>query len=237
MLGYCSEVDNYFKIKDCGFDFIEIKAEQLKFIDKNCKVYAVNNIIPRTLKLFGEKNDKTKIKQKIIEIIELAKLRNIKIITFGVGKCRIVDHPINKKEFADFLSFIDKLLQGTEIILGIEPLCKQETNFINTIKDAMEIINSGSFNHIGITLDIYHFRQEKDSFQDIKRYIKHIVHVHLSDQNRDYIYEFDDYFKKFLYTLKINGYNGHFSLELDWKKQFKIDKNLVKNFTELYYDK
>ena len=237
MLGYCTEIDNFAEIKNCGFDFLEPKAEQLIFYDGSYQIYAVNNIIPRTLKLFAENNDEAQIKQKIIEVVELAKLAGVKVITFGVGKCREIVNPVNKKEFVDFLTFIDQLLQGTEIILGIEPLCKQETNFINTIKDTMEIINSGSFNHIGITLDIYHFRQENDSFRDIKKYIKHIVHVHLSDKNRDYIYEFDDYLKKFLYTLKNNGYNGHFSLELDWRKQFTIDKNFAKKFKEFYYGK
>lgn len=237
MLGYCTEIDNFAEIKNCGFDFLEIKAEKLMFLDRSYPIHAVNNIIPRTLKLFVENNDEAKIKQKIIEVVELAKLAGVKVITFGVGKCREIVNPINKKEFVDFLTFIDKLLQGTEIVLGIEPLCKQETNFINTIKEAMEIIKFGSFKHIGITLDIYHFRQENDNFQDIKRYIKYIVHVHLSDKNRDYIYEFDDYLKKFLNTLKINGYNRHFSLELDWKKQFTIDKNFVKKFKEFYYGK
>ena len=236
MLGYCTERDNFFKIKACGFDFLEIKASQLISCNDECYVYAINNILPRTLRLFGENSDIIEIKEKIIETVNLAKSQNIKIITFGVGKCRQIIDSKNKNDFVKFLTFLDNLLQGTEIFLGIEPLCKEETNFINTINEAMEIINSRPFKHIGITLDIYHFRQENDNFEDIKKHINHIIHVHLADKNRDYIYEFDDYLKKFLITLKENEYKGSFSIELDWKKQFKVDENFVKRFREIYYE-
>lgn len=90
-----------------------------------------------------------------------------------------------------------------------------QTNFINTLADAVEMIESVQRDNFGLMMDIFHLNlEEKDMFQAIDDYSKYNIHVHLADNNRRYPGHCGLDFEKILSAFKKNGYDGAFCTEI-----------------------
>jgi len=63
--------------------------------------------------------------------------------------------------------------------IAIEPLNRYETDFINTSKRAVELVEAVGHRSVGILLDTYHMNiEEKDQAKAIAAAGKHLFHVH-----------------------------------------------------------
>jgi 5-keto-L-gluconate epimerase len=75
--------------------------------------------------------------------------------------------------------------EGTDVILGIEPINRYEVDFIMSVDDATEFVKRVDSPAAGILVDTFHMNIEDVSMPDaIQRAGKLITHVHLSDSNR-----------------------------------------------------
>ena len=71
------------------------------------------------------------------------------------------------------------------IFLGLEPLNRFETSFINTAQQAVEVIDRVGNPHLGIMLDTFHMNIEEDSMGDAVRLVgPRLVQVHSNENNR-----------------------------------------------------
>ena len=229
MIGCCAPLSRDNELLDAGFSFIEPKFSDLQTSSvHHLPVYAVNNLIPRNLSFFGPNSSYSEIKHLTESIFRTARANQTKILTLGSGKCRTSKAPKKDREiWIDYLYFIESLCSKNNLQVGIEPLAKEETNFINTIEETIRFLDEAKFPHVGITADIYHFNKEKDSLKTLEKYISKVVHVHISDENRDFPCFINPNLKSFLKTLSSNGYKGAVSIEIDWKKELIINSEIV----------
>ncbi|MDR2077519.1 MAG: sugar phosphate isomerase/epimerase [Rickettsiales bacterium] len=144
MIGCCANLGNQTLLKNAGFDFIEIKASELY---NSCEeiimnIYAINNLLPRTLNLFSNLGEITKETEKVFES---SKKANIKVITFGSGTCRRVDFNNNAWEsvWRKYLLYLNNSANKYKIKTTIEPLAKEETNLVNTLEEALFYVKKG----------------------------------------------------------------------------------------------
>lgn len=229
MIGCCAPLSRGNELLDAGFSFIEPKFSDLQTSSVHyLPVYAVNNLIPRNLSFFAPNNSYSEIKDLTEKIFRVASANQTKILTLGSGKCRASKNPEKDCEiWVDYLLFLEKLCSKNNIQVGIEPLAKEETNFINTMEETIHFLDETKLPHIGITADIYHFNKEKDSLKTLEKYIGKVVHVHISDENRDFPRFINPNLKSFLKTLSSNGYKGAVSIEIDWRKELNIYSEIV----------
>ena len=236
-IGCCSPLVDSEEILSNSFDYLEIRASELSSqnCDKNIKY--VNSFLPRDLSLF-KKEDLEKIKEIAKEIVHNCKLSGIKIITFGSGKTRrIKSKTINPREeiiWCNFLHYLDDLAGKKDLKIALEPLTTKETNFINTVEEAVFWIEKLKLKNFGVTLDSYHFYEMQDSLNEIEDYKKHVIHAHIADENQLVPTKISDRLKEFILFVKSPGCN--LSLEMVPYDLDLISDNFVQMIKEVIYN-
>ena len=97
----------------------------------------------------------------------------------------------------------------------IEPINRYETDLLNTVPEALDLIEQIGSASVALLIDTFHMNIEETSiFDSIKRAGALIAHVHAVDSNRwaPGCGHLD--FHKIVWTLEQVGYNGYLSAEV-----------------------
>lgn len=105
--------------------------------------------------------------------------------------------------------FLESLKECTRaypsVRFALEPLNRYETTLINTVSNALEIVEQMGANNLGLLLDTFHANIEERSIQEAVTACRdRLFHVHLADSNR-----------------WIPGF-GHFPFDELWKALEKV---------------
>lgn len=99
--------------------------------------------------------------------------------------------------------------------LALETVTIMQTNFINTLAEAAEMIKAVDRQNFRLMMDIFHLNlEEKDLFAAIDQYSEYNIHVHLADNNRRYPGHCGLDFEKIFRAFLKNGYDGAFCTEI-----------------------
>jgi len=83
------------------------------------------------------------------------------------------------------LKILDKNAKDQNVKVLIEPINRYETNYINTISDAYEIIKEMNLENVGISPNTFHMNiEERDLGESIESAKDKIWHIKVSDSNR-----------------------------------------------------
>lgn len=86
---------------------------------------------------------------------------------------------------SDSLKKLDAICAGTKVKIYLEPLNRYQDFQINTLNDAVQLIEKNNLVNTLITADIYHMNIEEDSMLgSIEKNIKLIGHVHVAENHR-----------------------------------------------------
>jgi len=111
-------------------------------------------------------------------------------------------------ECADFASNY-----GVELLL--EPVNRYETNFINSVEEAVDIVEKIDRQNVKLMPDVFHMNIEDTSILNSLRKAKQKVsYVHFADSNRQAPGQGHLDFPKIISTLKDIGYNGFVTVEI-----------------------
>jgi sugar phosphate isomerase/epimerase len=100
------------------------------------------------------------------------------------------------------------------VTIGLEPLNRFETNFLNRHDQALRLMQDVGYDNVGVTLDTFHINiEEADPMQALINTGKHLVDVHVADNNRRPPGEGSYDWKKVIDTLKSFGYDGYLTSE------------------------
>lgn len=196
-------VDLLTKVKNMGYDIIEIAVE-----DKNIIDWTLIKSIAQDLDLkitisgaFGEERDISSTepayrqlgKEYIIDCIKIAADTGSPIfggpLYSAVGKTRIVSEEQKKQERAwcvENLAEVSKIAADYGVILGLEPLNRFETDMINTVDQALELVKEVGNPQLQIVLDTFHSNiEEKDIPASIHKIGKELLcHVQGNESDR-----------------------------------------------------
>lgn len=101
------------------------------------------------------------------------------------------------------------------VSIALEPVTILQTNFINTVEEAVDMVKRVNKPNFKIMMDIFHMNlEEKNIYETIKKYCEYTIHVHLADNNRRYPGHCGLNFEKILSTFKQCNYNGNFCTEI-----------------------
>ncbi|MDQ6482076.1 sugar phosphate isomerase/epimerase family protein [Dyadobacter sp. LHD-138] len=196
-------IDLLTKVKNMGYDILEIAVEDTSIIDWNLiKDIARDLDLKITISgAFGMERDISSNepefrklgKQYIIDCIKIAE--NIGSPIFGgpvysaVGKTRLVSDEQKKQERAwcvETLQEIGKIAGDHGVVVGLEPLNRFETDMVNTVDQALSIVHEVASPNLKIVLDTFHSNiEEKDIPASIRKIGKDLLcHVQGNESDR-----------------------------------------------------
>jgi D-psicose/D-tagatose/L-ribulose 3-epimerase len=240
-------MDKYDDLVVSGYDFIELPGTYLTKLDEYefrkikgmlssgpVKCHGINSFLPPELKIVGTEVDETRIREYISKFFERAQA--IDVVKTGLGSpvSRIIPEGFSKdrakEQLKVFIHYTAAAASDHGIKLLLEPVNKEETNLINTVDEAMEIIDEIGNENIGLLLDIYHFMRENEKLTNIDdRIIKHILHMHIASKDkRAYPTMPDPTYVSILMTLRKAGYDDTLSIEASYTDfSYELKKALI----------
>ena len=89
------------------------------------------------------------------------------------------------KRSAEAFADLDADLERHDVTLGIEAINRFETDLVNTAEDAVALAAASGSSRVGVLLDTFHMNiEEKDIAAAIVSARDHLVHFHVSDNDR-----------------------------------------------------
>ncbi|MEM2931108.1 MAG: sugar phosphate isomerase/epimerase family protein [Thermoproteota archaeon] len=237
ILGVCMQAteENLKILSELGFKAIEIPGwlqinplkvskTDLKRISELSSSYGVsivasNSIYPPD---FSHASNSEHLRRRSIEytyrLAEAASEIECPILVWGSGKARSIPFETTREDGCErnlaVLKEAAKAGEEFNVRFGIEPLPKNETNFVNTVEEALELVEKVNSDFVKITADVRHMiREEYDLVESLKKAEGEIIHVHIADNNSRVpgrgIIDFNRLFKCF----REMGYRGAMSIE------------------------
>jgi D-psicose/D-tagatose/L-ribulose 3-epimerase len=231
-IGCCSSPDNLCLLDQLGYDFIDLPGAQLtnmsesEFTELKHKLtinrlpcLGIHASISEDIQIIGYQVNYAAQKEYLTKLMKRAKEIDAKFIGIGSPKSRRMPYGY-KREQADkqmelFLNIACDLA-GDQVSILLESINRTETNYINTIDEAVQLIDQLQYENTGLIFDIYHFLKEQENPNLITcSLVKKIKYLHIADPNKR---EFPQkcrisIFKDSVNRLLACGYMGAISIE------------------------
>lgn len=199
-------------------DWEEVKAEAER---NNLSV-----VLVCTGEIFGQlglsyTNPKAEIRKEAIdrtkEIIDFASFlgANINIGRVRGQYCQELTKEETKAYAVEAFREVSDYALDKGVKIALETVTIMQTNFINTLSEAADMVDRVNRSNFKLMLDIFHLNlEEKDIYEAIGEYSSYNIHVHLADNNRRYPGHCGLDFEKIIRTFKECGYDGNFCTEI-----------------------
>lgn len=180
-----------------------------------------NGLLPGEIALFGPYYDKNALESYLERAFYYASVSGTHVVTLGSGRSRNIPEGVTKEraedQFRDILrSIFVPIARKNGLSVGIEPLRREECNFLNSCAEIMNVVNDVNEPEINLTVDVFHAYLSGESCEDMTKYGERIKHVHISSVRnlRMYPAKEDAGDIRALYGgLKSSGYSGAISIE------------------------
>jgi sugar phosphate isomerase/epimerase len=249
-IGVCTSVNNAHLMKQAGYSYVEIGINGFLMPDKddasfatNLKeasesdvpLYAGNIFFPGNLKLVGPDADITATVRFAEVAMKRANQLGIKIFVLGSGGSRRIPDDFDRdKATAQFIELCKQLAPLGEkygIVIVLEPLRKQETNFIHTVRQGAEIVRMVNHPNFRLLADFYHMLCEDEDARAIVEAGDLLYHCHIAEKaERTAPGVKGDDFTAYFKALKEIDYKGSISLECNWKN---FEEEIILAITEM----
>jgi len=231
--GMCSSMGKARMLKDAGCDYIEESVGGLLMPNKGDDEFAkrlpeisaavipvknCNGFLPGELKSVGAEAKHAEILAYANTAFKRARMVGIDIITFGSGGSRKIPDGFAKddakKQFIELLKAMGPLAAAQNLRVAVEPLRKEECNFLNNIREVAAVIRAVGQPNVGITADLYHMVLGGDVPADLDANIDILHHFHLAEKEQRALPGVaGDDFRGWFGVLAKHGWKGRVSIE------------------------
>jgi 5-keto-L-gluconate epimerase len=126
--------------------------------------------------------------ERSLDAIKLAAKFKASLNVGGMRGSLAADPDLRKKQRGWILGCVRACAESAGplgVELGIEPINRYETNFINTVEDALEFLEDLRLPNVGLLLDSFHMNIEERSIPDaIDSAAGRLLNFHFADSNR-----------------------------------------------------
>ena len=177
--------------------------------------------------------------------IDMTSIMQANLLTGVVHAAWGISNSMGKDKEAKFtnsaqsIKKISSLLIEKDIKLGIEPLNRYESDFINTVDEGIRLCNLINHPNVGLLLDAYHMNiEEKDMCKSIENARDKLFHFQVAENDRGVPGTGSLNWSEIFNTLKKINYKGHVSLEMFIQANVDTSKDLFtwRNIEEDAYD-
>ena len=200
-IGVCSDIKSADFIKSCGYDYIEYNMTALANMSENdfenfkktveispAPIETLNCFCPSEIRLAVGINE-GELSAYAKRALSRASGVGAKIAVVGSSRSRSFPEEYGieraKEDFCRSLTIISKIAKDYSMTVAIEPLCKAETNLVNTLAEAYEIAARVNRDNVGYIVDLFHFDRNGEDLHDIEKYREGLFHTHLARRNAD----------------------------------------------------
>jgi len=178
----------------------------------------------------SDKDEMKKCTEYICKMIDIASDVEAKIVIVGSGGTTRSFEPGQDKEvvtkcMAEVIRACGEYAKDKDIVLAVEAINRYETNFLNTLKEAVEFVAMVDHPNVRTMADTYHMNiEEIDPAEEIRKYGHTLANLHLADSNRQAPGEGHFDFLSVAQALKEINFSGYCSFEVfglyPWKRWF-----------------
>ncbi|MGE4587138.1 MAG: sugar phosphate isomerase/epimerase family protein, partial [Mangrovibacterium sp.] len=183
--------------------------------------FACNSFVPGNMKSVGSEAVHAEILVYMETAFRRAQKAGVKIIVFGSGGSRSIPEGFSRmdarRQFVELCRAMAPLAAKHGVTVVLEPLNRNECNFINSVKEGGEIVEEVDHPNFRLLADLYHMKMDGEGPESLLQYGHLIRHTHIAEKEGrsapgTHQEDFSSYFK----ALKQAGYQGKMSLECRW---------------------
>jgi len=223
-------------VKNAGGDYVEESVQGFLIPDRPdsefrekagaaagspLPVSACNSFLPGSLKSVGPDARHDEIAAYAGTAFRRAKETGVTTVVFGSSGSRSIpegfDRAEARRQFVGLLRRLGPIAAAHGVVVAIEPLNRDECNFINTVAEGAAIVREAGHPNIRLLADIYHMLRENEGPEALVAAGPFLRHVHLAEKDRRTPPGLaGDDFRPYLWTLRRAGYAGDISIECRW---------------------
>jgi D-psicose/D-tagatose/L-ribulose 3-epimerase len=232
--GGCASADHFDTAVRLGFDYYEMEVteiaqmEDAKFAALQAKVLAspircrAFRSLIRKFQVVGENASaqQGEVKAYLEQNLDRCRQLGGRVVVWGSSQSRNVPTGFSRdtawRQIQEFLRLLGDIARRNNLMIGIEPLRKQECNIINTAGEALKLAREVNHPNVKIIVDFYHLRQENEDPEILRVAQRDIVHLHFANptgRRWPRSASEDPQYQHFFSLVKEIGYQGGLSLE------------------------
>lgn len=213
-----------------GYDGVELALKNAKEVDRSTlqsllrkaglevSCISTGQVYSETGLMFTdpESGKREKVKEIFMDLIDLASDFG-QLVNIGRIRGRIGNDGVEAAEnrFFELIYELCEYAACKGVSLVLEPVNRYEINFINSLKEGVELLEKLNIPNLKLMPDVFHMNIEDVKMgEELSHYIEHIAYIHLADSNRLAPgwghTDFDDIFRH----LDAAGYNGWLTVEI-----------------------
>ena len=232
--GGCASAGHFDTAVRLGFDYFEMEVTEISQMDDAAfaalqahvlaspiRCRAFRSLI-RKYQVVGDNASAQQADVKAYLERNLERCRQLggRVVVWGSSQSRNVPAGFSRdtawRQIQEFLHLLGDIAARNHLMIGIEPLRRQECNIINTAAEAMKLAHQVNHPNVKIIVDFYHLRQENEDPDIIRVAQKDIVHLHFANPTGRLWPRSaaeDPQYQRFFSLLKEIGYQGGLSIE------------------------
>ncbi|MDR2765502.1 MAG: sugar phosphate isomerase/epimerase [Tannerella sp.] len=235
-IGICTSMQDASILQKAGCSYVEIAIHRFFVPDQPdaafapnreeaaacvLPVVAGNNFFPGSFRLTGPDFDLEKTLSYIEVAMRRARQTGTQIFVLGSGGARRIPEGFDRAtavaQFTELCRRIALLGEKYRVTVVLEPLRKEETNLINTVREGMEIVRAVDHPNLQVLADFYHMACVGEDAQAIVEAGASLHHCHIAEKTgRAAPGVHGDDFTPYFKALKQINYRGRLSIECNW---------------------
>lgn len=219
------------KIAEMGFDFVELPVEDpahYSASELRPVLERLNLGVVLCTAVVGDRDlsaEDPTIREKTLtyfnDCLELAQQLECDCVAgplyAPVNKPRLPSQALREAEWqrsAESLARLSRTAGERGVRLGLEPINRFETDMVNTVEDALAMLDAVGSPHLGIALDSFHMNIEETDFcRAVQATGEKLVHMQVSDSHRGVPGDGNSDWDGLRAGLRDIGYDGKLSIE------------------------
>jgi sugar phosphate isomerase/epimerase len=231
-IGVCAGTEDLGKAERWGFDYLEPAAAAIaalsatefervrqQVLASRLRCRSFNSLI-RTMQVVGPEANLDAVSIYLNAALDRCRQLGARVVVWGSASSRNIPDGHSREqawqEIKRFLQRAGDIAKSHELVIGIEPLRKQESNIINAGAEALRLVDEVKHPNVKMIIDYYHLRMENEDPDILVRAREHLVHLHFANPNgRRWPKSVDDdpEYGRFFQLVKQIGYTGGLSIE------------------------
>ena len=256
-IGACILPSSIPLLVELGYDYFECNygwlaclddatyAEQSKIVEKNTLVgEAFNGFFPGNMQLYAKDGNQDEILRNVATYTERGFARatawGCRVVVIGSGGARAIPEGMTREEteaqFARVLAVCGETADKYGVRVTIEPLSRNECNYLHTIEECMAVAKLSGHPSVGGMIDFYHHNYNQDAFDGSQDYADKLYHAHFSTavyRNAPTSADVDE-LNYVAGILKHCPHIERLSLECAWKPGFEVCVREARPVMELF---
>jgi sugar phosphate isomerase/epimerase len=235
-IGVCTNLSNHTLLRSSGYAFVEESVtgflipqqpeeqfrEKLELLKASSLPVPVCRIfLPGSLRVVGPAVDQDALIAYTETAFRRANEAGVRTIVFGSGGSRRIpdgfDPDKAREQLIGYLRQSTPLASKHGVTLALEHLNRGETNMINRLSQAADIVQAVDHPNLKMLVDIYHLLRENEAPEEIVKVGRYVHHCHIADpEKRLAPTTMKTDFRPYFSALKKVNYRGRLSIEAGW---------------------